>query len=61
MNITIYNGNNSQEITLVGLTDQAGSPVADATITASLMRAGTKLPGSDMTFAPVSGTPGIPN
>ncbi len=57
-NLTIYNGANSQQIALSGLADQSGNPVASATITATLSRAGVVLPGSTMTFAPVSGTPG---
>jgi hypothetical protein len=58
MNLTIYNGLNSQQIALNGLVDQNGAAVAGATITAVLSRGGTTLPNSTMTFTPVSGTPG---
>lgn len=57
-NLTIYNGNNGQEIVLAGLADVNGTPVSAATITATITRAGATLPGSNMTFAPVVGTPG---
>jgi hypothetical protein len=57
-NLTIYNGANSQEVTLNGLVDATGTAVSAATITALLTRAGSTLAGSSMTFAPVSDAAG---
>ena len=39
-NLTIYNGQNSQLITLTGLVDQTGAPVSGASITANIVRSG---------------------
>jgi hypothetical protein len=57
-NLTIFNGNNTQEITLVGLTDQNGNLISTASITATLAKRGVLMTGSSLTFSPVSGTPG---
>ena len=57
-NLTIFNGNNTQEITLVGLTDQNGNLISTAAVTGTLTKRGVTMPGSSLSFAPVSGTPG---
>ncbi len=50
MNIVIYNGSNSQEITISGLADDTGALVSTAKITGSITRAGVALAGSGLTF-----------
>jgi hypothetical protein len=50
-NLCIYNQDNSQAIVLAGLLDDTGTPVVSAAITATLVRNGILLSGSDMTFA----------
>ena len=57
MSLTLYNGNNTQNITIAGLTNASGSLVSDATITGTLVRNGVALGGS-LSFSPLSGTAG---
>jgi hypothetical protein len=60
-NLTIYNGPNSQQVTLSGLKDSGGTLISTATITGTLTRSGVALTGGTLTFAAVGGTPGSYN
>ena len=57
-NLSIYNQDNSQEITLIGLVDITGARVSAPSITGAVQRKGATLTGGTITFSPVSGTPG---
>jgi hypothetical protein len=57
-NLTIFNGDNSQQITLTGLTDNNAQLVSAATVTGILYRNGAAIEGGGLTFTPVTGQAG---
>ena len=53
---TIFNGNNSQELTLPNLVDDNGNTVNSAVVTGNIIQNGVTL--NSLSFSPISGVPG---
>lgn len=56
--LQLYSGNNSQQLTLYGVQDDAGNPITGAAITGSITQYGVQVGGGGLTFTDVAGQAG---